>query len=105
MELIKQDLFFELVRQERIRQNKAWPNVEKRKDLSLDRWNTILLEELGEFCQEVLDGNNFKALTELVEVAAVISSMVELSALSDEENMRAVHDFLSERARNQKSKE
>lgn len=75
---INKELFLQLIELERERQEKKFPNETKQKAISLDKWNTILTEELGEFAKEVNEKNDFKAIIELAEVAAVCLRISEI---------------------------
>lgn len=58
---------------ERMRQDKRW-GIQNHNP---DRWVRILMEEVGEFCEE-LDNNDLKKMRfELVQVAAVALAMLE----------------------------
>lgn len=64
----------ELVRTERIRQDRKWGWPQ---DNSLPEWMTILGEEFGELCQEVLRQNfgQTNRLNELVDEAAQVAAV------------------------------
>lgn len=103
----KPEIFCELIQLERKRQNNAWPNQERQKTLTPERWLAILIEEVGEHAKEIVEHNDVKALIELVEVCAVAQKMFEYyytERLSEAE-VEEVHLFMKERAINQKSKE
>ena len=59
---------------ERTRQIAKWGS-----DQNLDpfHWITILGEEFGEFCHDILEEDGDKAMVELVQVAAVSIAMIE----------------------------
>jgi hypothetical protein len=59
--------------QERLAQNKTWG--EQNHDPF--HWITILGEEFGEFCHDILEEDGDKAMVELVQVAAVSIAMIE----------------------------
>ena len=66
----------------------------------MSQWGCILGEEYGEFLKEVNDGERTKALTELVEVAAVCLRIAEVYFAPNE--LMAVKDILKKRTENQK---
>lgn len=58
---------------ERFTQIKKWGE----QDLDPFHWITILGEEFGEFCHDILEEDGDKAMVELVQVAAVSIAMIE----------------------------
>lgn len=72
------NVFQQLVQLERERQNKKFPSEDQQNNVSLDRWGNILAEEFGEFCKEIVDGNELKAIIELAETAAVCQRIAEV---------------------------
>lgn len=70
----KQDDIFELIREERKRQDEKW-GADRHQDGIL--WTTILVEEVGEVAKDVLDLNTENLKKELVQVAAVVVCWLE----------------------------
>jgi hypothetical protein len=97
------ELFFQLIQIERERQDKKWPNQERQKNVSLPQWGNILGEEFGEFLKEVNDGDNFKAIIELAETAAVCLRIAEV--YFDNETLTKAFIAMSERTTKQLPKE
>lgn len=63
----------ELVAAERERQDEKWGE----QNHAWPQWLTILMEEIGEFSHDVLEGEMSNAMTELVQVTAVALAMIE----------------------------
>lgn len=61
--------------QERERQQKKWGNQSWK---TRGMWAKILLEEIGEWAKDEMDGKEKEAYTELVQVAAVLCQMIEI---------------------------
>lgn len=61
------------VLQERLNQEKKW-GVQ---DHDPFHWITILGEEFGEFCHDILEEDGNKAMVELVQITAVGLAMIE----------------------------
>lgn len=70
---IRRDVF-NLINLERDRQDMKWGS---QRHLSDQKWAVILGEEYGEACKEVLEVNDAKLFTELVQVAAVVTCWLE----------------------------
>lgn len=98
--------FRELVLFERKRQDKKWGSpTDRMLDISLDKWNTILTEEFGEFAKEVNEHNDFKAIIELAETAAVCQCIFECYlSRQDEATVQAAYDYMKHRVETQASK-
>lgn len=58
---------------ERIRQDSLWGQ----QNHVNDRWNTILVEEVGEAAKETYEGDTVKLREELIQVAAVAVAWIE----------------------------
>lgn len=65
---------FRAVLDEMRRQVKKWGPQDSH---TLDRWNAILTEEVGEVSRAINDGNENNLDTELIQVAAVALSFLE----------------------------
>lgn len=97
------EMFIKLIEVERERQQKAWPNQDLQRNVSLHQWNTILTEELGEFAKEVNDKRDLEALIELAETAAVCLKIAE--TYFHPILLQKALGIMSERALNQKVKQ
>ena len=68
------DLIFQDIINERDRQDAKWGSQRK---LPMDRWNTILGEEVGEVAHAVNEGDLTNLAEELIQVAAVAVCWLE----------------------------
>lgn len=81
----RKENIYDLISAERNHQDKKWGLIERRfRDISKDRWMTVLAEEVGEVANRVQDGNDRERFRELVQVAAV--AVVTLEAIILEYN-------------------
>lgn len=71
-----------LVHEERQAQDQKWGQ----QNHGLDRWLTILTEEVGEFAMAVLEQQWHEARAEMLQVAAVAAAIVECMDRKGEEN-------------------
>ena len=71
--IVRGDIFGEIVA-ERDRQDTKFGDQSRN---SLDRWNTILGEEVGEVAKAILEEDNENLEEELVQVAAVCVAILE----------------------------
>lgn len=97
----KADFFQELVQFERLRQNRKWPNEDRQRAVSLEKWLVILTEEIGEFAKEVNEHNDYKALVELAECAAVCQRIFEVYLSRNVETAQTAWSHMRERAARQ----
>lgn len=97
------ELFQEMVQLERERQNKKFPNVQRQKDVSLEKWANILAEEFGEFVHEVNDHRDLEAVIELAETAAVCQRIAEV--FFNDSVVQQAHEYMKNRTAKQEPKE
>jgi len=99
------ELFWQMVQVERERQNKKFPNELQQNAVSFHQWNTILCEEQGEFAREVNDHDEYKALVELAETAAVCFKIVEVYYRDKQHLLTQAFIEMCDRTTRQQSKE
>lgn len=107
--MITRDNAIELVIGERRRQDEKWGFPQKN---SYFEWVSILLEEVGEFSQEVNNafihgrkGNPLRAMTEVIQVCAVALSIIEHLHPNAEEVARLIYEEEIRKARIVKAKD
>lgn len=66
---------FQDIREERARQEAKWGS---QRNLSSEKWMTILMEEVGEVANAILEGDSVNYQEELVQVAAVAVNMLKV---------------------------
>jgi NTP pyrophosphatase (non-canonical NTP hydrolase) len=66
---------FELIRQERKRQDKKWGKIPR--ELNIHKWMSVLTEEVGEVAESLLKREDENTKIELVQVAAVCVAFLE----------------------------
>ena len=69
---------------ERERQEKKWGPLGEIRNRSLDRWLTILTEEVGEVANAILERDRLAVRDELVQVAAVALSILDSRAFDEQ---------------------
>ena len=71
-----QDDILQLIKLERLRQDKKWGTIPTR-DMTNDKWIRVIVEEIGEAAAEIAEEDIDNLVEELVQVAAVAVAHIE----------------------------
>ena len=87
----ERETIMQAIRMERIRQDYKWGT---KFGLRLDeRWLTILVEEVGEVAEAILRDDDEDIVKELIQVAAVCVSWLELRTKRMDQDHEVLHEI------------